>query len=123
LVSKTVLIAAMHELSIMDSALNLAMDQAQKAGAIRVLIIRLRIGALSGVAPEALQFAFEALAPGTLAEGAQLDIINVPAQFWCGNCAQEFISDDFFAECPNCHCTSGDLRAGREMELASMEIE
>jgi len=107
----------------MDSALNMAVEQAQKAGAVRVLVVRLRIGTLSGVVPEALQFAFEALVPGTLAEGAALDIVNVPARFWCSNCAQEFTSDDFFAECPNCHEPSGDLRAGREMELASMEIE
>lgn len=113
----------MHELSIMDNALNLALDQAQKAGATRVYLVRLRIGALSGVVPDALQFAFEALTPGTLAEGAVLDIENIPARFWCSTCAREFQSDDFFAECPGCHEPSGDLRAGREMELASMEIE
>lgn len=113
----------MHELSIMDSALNMALEQAEKSGATRVCVIRLRIGTLSGVVPEALQFAFETLAPGTLADGAALDIENVPARFWCDACRQEFQSDDFFAECPQCHSPSGDLRAGREMELASMEIE
>jgi len=113
----------MHELSIMDSALDLALNQAQKAGANRIYVLRLRIGALSGVVPDALQFAFEALTPGTLAEGAALDIENIPARFWCGACSREFQSDDFFAECPGCHQPSGELRAGREMELASMEIE
>ncbi len=113
----------MHELSIMDSALNLALDQAQKAGANRVFAIRLRIGTLSGVVPEALQFAFEALAPGTLADGAALQIEQVPALYWCAACTREFQSDDLFAECPGCHRPSGDLRAGREMELASLEIE
>jgi hydrogenase nickel incorporation protein HypA/HybF len=113
----------MHELAIMDSALNLALDQAQKAGANHIHLIRLRIGVLSGVVPEALQFAFEALAPGTLAEGAALDIQHVPARFWCQDCTREFESDDLFSECPNCHRPSGELRAGREMELACMEIE
>lgn len=113
----------MHELSIMDSALNLVLDQAQKSGATRVHVIRLRIGTLSGVVPDALRFAFEALVPGTLADGAALDIENVPARFWCSACDREFQSDDFFAECPACHHPSGDLRAGREMELTSMEIE
>lgn len=113
----------MHELSIMDSALNLALDQAQKAGATRVHAVRLRIGTLSGVVPEALQFAFEALTPGTLADGAALDIENVPARFWCHGCTREFQAHDFLAECPSCHQPSGDLRTGREMELASMEIE
>ena len=113
----------MHELSIMQSALSLALDQARQAGAARVHTIRLRIGALSGVVPDALEFAFEALTPGTMAEGAQLAIEHVPARFWCAACTQEFQSDDMFAECPGCHGLSGELRAGREMEVASLEID
>ena len=112
----------MHELSIMQSALSLALDQARQAGAGRVHIIRLRIGALSGVAPDALEFAFEALTPGTMAQGAELAIEHVPARFWCATCTREFQSDDMFAECPDCHSVSGELRAGREMEVASLEI-
>ena len=113
----------MHELSIMQSALSLALGQARQAGAARVHTIRLRIGALSGVVPDALEFAFEALAPGTLAEGAALAIEHVPARFWCTTCSREFQSEDMFAECPECHSLSGELRAGREMELASLEID
>jgi hydrogenase nickel incorporation protein HypA/HybF len=113
----------MHELSIMESALNLALEQARLNGAVRVHALRLRIGALSGVVPDALQFAFEALTPGTAAEGAELIIDNVPARFWCQACQCEFQADDMFAECPTCSAPSGDLRAGREMELASMEID
>ena len=113
----------MHELSIMQSALALALDQAQQAGACRVHTIRLRIGALSGVVPDALVFAFEALAQGTLAEGATLAVDHVPARFWCATCSREFQSEDLFAECPDCHHLSGELRAGREMELASLEID
>lgn len=113
----------MHELAIMDSALNLALDQAEKAGALHVHVIRLRIGVLSGVVPEALEFAFETLSQGTLAEGAVLDIEQVPGRFWCPACASEFQSDDYLAECPGCRRPSGDLRSGREMELASMEID
>jgi len=113
----------MHELSIMDSALTMVLERAQEAGARRVHRVRLRIGALSGVVPDALQFAFEALIPGTLAESARLEIEDVPARFWCAMCRAEFQSDDMLAECPDCHQPSGDLRAGREMEVASMEIE
>jgi hydrogenase nickel incorporation protein HypA/HybF len=112
-----------HELSIMESALRIALAQAKKAGARRVCQIRLRIGALSGVVPDALQFAFEALAPGTLAEGAELAIENVPPRFWCSRCSKEFQSEDLFADCPDCQQPSGELRTGREMEVASLEID
>lgn len=114
---------SVHELSIMQSALTLALEQARQAGASRVHTISLRIGALSGVVPDALEFAFEALVPGTPAEGAKLAVERVPARFWCATCTREFQSDDLFAECPECHSLSGELRAGREMELASLEID
>jgi hydrogenase nickel incorporation protein HypA/HybF len=113
----------MHELSIMDSALSAVLERAREAGARRVYVLRLRIGALSGVVPEALQFAFEALTPGTLAEGAELAVERVPARFWCATCVREFAADDAFAECPGCHVPSAELRAGREMEIASLEID
>jgi hydrogenase nickel incorporation protein HypA/HybF len=113
----------MHELSIMQSALSMALEQARLAGATRVHTIRLRIGALSGVVPDALEFAFEVLTPGTAAEHAKLAIDQVPARFWCAACTREFQADDMFAECPECHSLSGELRAGREMEVASLEID
>lgn len=113
----------MHELSIMQNALAVALEQARQAGAGRVHAIRLRIGALSGVVPDALEFAFETLTPGTPAEGAELAIEHVPARFWCAACRREFASEDMLAECPGCHRLSGELRGGREMEVASLEIE
>ena len=114
----------MHEMSIMQSALETALEQARKSGARRVHEIRLRIGALSGVVPDALQFAFEALAAGGMAEGARLTIEDIPARFWCAACQAEFQADDvLLAECPVCRQPSGEVRTGRELELASMEIE
>ena len=113
---------AVHELSIMQDALALALNQAQQAGAGQVHALHLRVGALSGVVPDALQFAFETLARGTLAEGAELAIESVPARFWCSRCLREFEVEDLFAQCPDCSHTSTELRAGRELELTSLEI-
>ena len=107
----------------MQSALSQVLEETRKAGASRVQEIRLRIGALSGVVPEALQFAFEALADGTLAEQAKLTIEHVPARFWCAPCNREFEAAGWFAECPDCGTASSELRAGRELELASLEID
>jgi len=107
----------------MDGALSMALDQARQAGATKVFALRLRVGALSGVVPDALQFAFEALTPGTLAEDARLDLETVPARFWCATCKSEFQADNLMALCPNCQTPSRELRSGRELELASLEIE
>ncbi len=113
----------MHELSIMQSALDEALREAKAAGAARVHEIRLRVGVLSGVVPDALQFAFEALASGTPAEGATLAIDSVPARFWCVRCRREFEVPNFRCECPECGRVSGELRSGRELELSSMEVD
>ncbi len=113
----------MHELSIMQSALNMALQKTREAQATRVHVIRLRVGQFSGVVPDSLQFAFEALTPGTPAEGAQLAIEHVPARFWCAQCQRDFVVEDYLPECPDCHSPSSDMRAGRELEIASLEIE
>jgi len=113
----------MHEFSIMQSALNQALAEARTAKAARVHELRLRIGVLSGVVPDALQFAFEALTPGTSAEGALLTIEEVPAKFWCAVYNQEFVSANLYSECPDCGQPSNELRAGRELELSSMEVD
>ena len=111
----------MHEVSIMTEALRLATDAAQAAGATRVRKLRLRIGSLSGVVPDSLRFAFDVVCHGTMAEGATLEIEVVPAACWCATCQAEFECDSFFNECPRCHDVSGELRRGREMEIADVE--
>jgi hydrogenase nickel incorporation protein HypA/HybF len=113
----------MHEVSIMAEAVRMAVETAHQAGASRVLAIKLRIGALSGVVPEALEFAFEAMTKDTAAEGATLSVEPVAARFWCVVCQQEFEASRMFAECPRCKNPSRDLRAGRELALASVEVE
>ena len=112
----------MHELSIMESAVRMAVEAAKSAGASRVLALRLRVGTLSGVVPEALRFAFDVVCRDTIAEGASLEMESVPAAGWCPVCRTEFECADFISECPRCHNRNGELRRGRELEIASVEI-
>lgn len=112
----------MHEFSIMQSALELAEKNMRDAGASRIHRLRVRVGRLSGVVPDALRFAFEGLKSGTAAAAAELEIEEVPAICWCPDCAAEFEAQDLNYECPRCHRPGGELRRGRELELASLEI-
>ena len=100
----------------------MALEQAKTSGASRILMLRLRVGTLSGVVPEALRFAFDVVCRDTMAEGASLEMETVPAACWCLGCRAEFEYVDFMSECPRCHQPSGELRRGRELEIASMEI-
>ncbi len=112
----------MHEFSIMQMALNQSLAEARRAGATRVYGIRLRVGVLSGVVPESLQFAFEALAPGTAAAEAKLTIEEVQARFWCAVCEKGFDAVNLHSECPDCG-RPGELRGGRELEISALEVE
>jgi hydrogenase nickel incorporation protein HypA/HybF len=112
----------MHEVSIMREAVQMAVDAARSAGASRVLALRLRVGELSGAAPDALRFAFDVVCWETAASGATLEIESVPAAYWCQDCRAEFERADFGIECPRCHMPNGELRRGRELELASVEV-
>lgn len=113
----------MHEVAIMTEALRMAEDAAKSAGANRILKLRLRVGQLSGAVQESLRFAFDVAAQNTMASGATLEIEPVPASCWCAACRSEFKCADFFNECPRCHNPSDDLRRGRELEIADVELE
>jgi len=112
----------MHEFSLMQSALETAAQKTRAAGATQIHRLKLRVGTLSGVVPEALSSAFIALKNESPAAGAELEIEEVPAVCWCPDCAAEFETEDWKYECPRCHQPSGDLRRGKELELASLEI-
>jgi hydrogenase nickel incorporation protein HypA/HybF len=115
--------SAMHEISIMAEAVRMAAESAQAAGAKRVIVLHLRVGVLSGAVPEAMQFAWDVVRRDTMLAGARLEIESVAAACWCATCRAEFAASEFLSECPRCHDLSGDLRRGREMEIAAMELE
>jgi hydrogenase nickel incorporation protein HypA/HybF len=113
----------MHEVAIMESALDAVMGQARAHGAQRVHRIVLRIGLLAGVDPEALRFAFEVVARGTIAADAALEIQRVVARAHCAACVEDFDADGgVIFSCPRCRRLSGDIRCGRELELFRIEM-
>ena len=112
----------MHEAGLAQAALEAAAERARDRGATRVHRLTLRVGDLSGVVPEALRFAVEALSPGTAAEGAVFDIEVVPVECHCPACDRPFRPADVVYACPACGAISRDVRRGHELELVSMEV-
>ncbi|MBK8049218.1 MAG: hydrogenase maturation nickel metallochaperone HypA [Anaerolineales bacterium] len=113
----------MHELSIAQSLIEIAEETARNAGATEVLAVHLRLGALSGVVPDALQFSFPIAAEGTLVAGAQLIIEEVPAVVYCDQCAAERSitwPPDF--RCPVCGEFAPKLLQGRELQITAIEV-
>lgn len=112
----------MHEVSLMEQTVDMAVACAIAQGAEKIHTIKLRIGDLSGVIPEAMQFAFSVVTAGTIAEGATLAIESVPARCYCPTCQQEFEPQDIIYACPNCDQLSTEIRQGKELELAAVEV-
>lgn len=107
----------------METAIEAVLAQAREQGATHVHRIVLRIGALAGVEPDALRFAFDAVARGTPAAGASLELETVPARGRCTDCDLEFeVDSDFIFTCPKCGRIAGELVQGRELELARIEL-
>jgi hydrogenase nickel incorporation protein HypA/HybF len=113
----------MHELSLMQGVLNTVEESARKAGAVRVLAVRLTIGDMAEVVPDAMDFAFEALTPDTLCEGASLHMTSVVPRSRCSVCGKEFEHDRYHWACPSCDSLATELLAGREMYIDAIEIE
>ena len=112
----------MHEVGLMANALEIALNHAQKQKATQVHRIGMRIGALAGVEPDALQFAFEALKRDTPAREAALEVEYVSLRVACRACAQEFAPEGYRYDCPFCGSTQTEVIAGRELDVVSVEM-
>jgi hydrogenase nickel incorporation protein HypA/HybF len=112
----------MHEVGLMQDALTIAMEHAREAGAQHIERVRLRVGVGTGLAADSLELAFEIAARGTIAEGARLDLEEVPMRCYCERCDLEFTPGDLFVACPKCHDFGVVVRHGYECELGSIEV-
>lgn len=113
----------MHELSVTQSILDIALDQAKTAKASKINKINLVIGELSGFVSDCVQFYFDFLKKDSIAEEAALTFELVPAQLKCRNCASVFHPGEVIWRCPNCQSQQVEIVAGREFYLESLEVE
>jgi hydrogenase nickel incorporation protein HypA/HybF len=111
----------MHELAISEALLGQLTGLAEQHGWPRLSRVWVRIGLLSGVVPEALQFAFNALSAGTPAEGAELVLETAPGRFACDQCGELDLERLTFV-CPQCDGPLRLLRASRELSLGGVEV-
>jgi len=114
----------MHELSLAQGIVEQACEAARLAGAARVVSVRLRVGRLAGVEAGALRFSLDVATAGTPLEGARLDIEDVPLVVWCAHCLKEVELPTIQRfRCPTCDTACGEIRQGRELEIAALEVE
>ncbi len=108
----------MHELSIAESVIDAVLE---RTGDEKVTVVRVAVGKLAGVVPDALLFCFELAAAGTALEGAVLEIVELSGRAHCRSCDQDFQKDDLILLC-ECGSADVDVVAGRELSVTSVEV-
>jgi hydrogenase nickel incorporation protein HypA/HybF len=112
----------MHEMALAEGVLQLIEDAARAQAFSRVSTIWLEIGQLSGVEAEAMRFCFDAVARGSLAEGARLEVIATPGSGWCAHCAASVVLTEVFGACPRCGRYQVRVTGGMEMRVKELEV-
>jgi hydrogenase nickel incorporation protein HypA/HybF len=108
----------MHELSLMESVVTAVVE---RVGSERVTTVRLEVGRLAGVVPDALQFCFEVCVRGTTLEGATLEIAVIPGRARCQRCGTERIIESY-AEICDCGCSTLSVLGGEELRVKNVEV-
>jgi hydrogenase nickel incorporation protein HypA/HybF len=112
----------MHELAVTESILEIATQTAKEHAATKVTDIYLRLGQLSSIVDESVQFYWDVISQGTLAEGAQLHFTHVPARLRCKDCGTEFELTEELTPCPACQSITLEIIQGEEFQVDAIEI-
>jgi hydrogenase nickel incorporation protein HypA/HybF len=124
----------MHEFSMMENILRIALIEARNYSAKRILVINLVVGELTFLNIDQLRFAFEILSEGTLAEEAELNIETMAARIKCSRCGYdgpilyEGPEDHLgyvvaFLKCRICENRDLDLVSGKECVIKSLKVK
>lgn len=113
----------MHEMSLMAGVFGAIDTTLAEYRYDRVTRVKLQVGKFTNAEPSALEFAFQAFAKGTKAEGAELEIIEIPVVGRCTECEKEFNVAQYIFQCPNCHGFGINIVSGQELILESLEVE
>ena len=108
----------MHELAITESIVSAVKE---KMPDVPIRRVRVQVGRLSGIVPDALQFCFELATTGTSLQGAELDIVSSPGRCRCRECAGEFDTDELIVVCA-CGSVDVEVLGGRELLIREVEV-
>ena len=113
----------MHELSVTESLLRIAVEHAEKANATRVTDLNIVIGDLASMVDESIQFYWDIIAKGTIAEQAKLHFRRIPAELQCNTCSARYRPTEQELICPNCRSVGAKIITGEEFFLESIDVD
>ena len=113
----------MHELSITQRILAIALEKASEAEASHISRINLVIGDLTGIVEEFVRFYFDFASRETIAADASLSFYHPPTQLRCRTCEAVFSPEKSEWACPSCREQSVEIVSGRECYVESIEVK
>ncbi len=113
----------MHELPVTQSLLKLAVEHAEAAKATCITDIYIEIGQLSSYVDDSVQFYWDLISKGTVAEGAKLHFHRVPMELACLDCATRFQPSGENFECPSCKSARVQVVSGDVFQLVGLDVE
>ena len=113
----------MHELSMTQRILSIALEKANAVHASKISRINLVIGELSGIVSECVELYFGILSRNTVAAEASLSFRKPPTELRCRNCETIFSPSDSHWACPKCRRQEIEIVSGRNCSVESIEVE
>lgn len=111
----------MHEVSIVQSLINIVCNKAEENNLKKINKISVKIGELSGVLEDSIRFAYKSISKDTIVESAELVIEKVEATAQCDCCNISFKISHFNKLCPNCQSFSNNILSGYELYINTIE--
>jgi hydrogenase nickel incorporation protein HypA/HybF len=112
-----------HEVGIAASILESVQAEARRRPDAQFVAVGVRIGELSNVDKDALEFAFEALTRNTPLASLRLEVEWCPRRQKCLACEDEFEVREFDLSCPVCGADKTSCIGGTELDVAYLELE
>ncbi len=113
----------MHEFSVASYLLEAVNEEATRHEARKVLAVNLVIGDRAGIVDDSLSFCFDMLTPGTIVEGARLNVRRTPMRFHCDRCDDDYSPGVADFDCPRCESAGRVIDDGSTLLIESIEIE
>lgn len=113
----------MHEMSIAQSLIDVLREEMLKHNAKNLRSVRLNIGQMTAIVPDALSFCFQVITDGTELEGARLIMDIIPLMGYCSACEKEFEIKDYAFACRSCGSTKINTIGGQDLSIVEMEVD
>lgn len=113
----------MHELSIAQNIVDTIKSYVNEDDLLNVNNVRIKLGEMSGVIADSLEFSFQAITDRTPLSNARLLIEHIPFVLRCNSCNKETTNEFGMRMCSACFSLDTEIISGLELQVVDLELE